>query len=144
MPTRMILSKEQKFLIRNRAETDSPSFTAAYSFWLLLGLFGAHRFYLHCDKSGLLQLSGSGVALGIIACSIAWGGTPLDGIFFMPGIEDILRATETWQGTALFYIGAALLAGIGLWWLIDTRFIYKNIVEDRIAKVKEIHAYYQA
>lgn len=52
--------------IEARLANEGPSMTLAYFFWLFLGLFSAHRFYLAKTGTAILQIISYFFVVGII------------------------------------------------------------------------------
>ncbi|MFG1403179.1 TM2 domain-containing protein [Xanthobacter sediminis] len=52
--------------IEARLANDGPSMTLAYMFWLFLGLFSAHRFYLGKTGTAILQIVSYFFVIGVI------------------------------------------------------------------------------
>lgn len=62
----MALDLAQKTYIEARLANEGPSLTLAYIFWLALGLFSAHRFYLGRPLSAVLQIMSYLLVVGIV------------------------------------------------------------------------------
>lgn len=62
----MALDIAQKTYIEARLANEGPSMGLAYFFWLFLGLFSAHRFYLGRPGTAVLQIISYLFALGFI------------------------------------------------------------------------------
>jgi|GEM_PF-1616467 len=120
------LSPKQQDLIQKRLAADAPPKIFIYALWLFLGLGGGHRFYFRYFITGGMMAALLALGLIALASGIFFGGTPLDDVFFKPDLDDILRSAQSPRpyGLYLFYSGAALLAALLLWWLIDGFFIH--------------------
>ncbi|MGQ3675857.1 TM2 domain-containing protein [Xanthobacter sp. TB0139] len=67
MPRDLIsLDIQQKTYIEARLTNEGPSLALAYFFWLFLGIFSAHRFYLGRTLSAVLQVISYLFVVGII------------------------------------------------------------------------------
>jgi len=139
----MPLTPEQKILISRRAQADSPSPAIAYAFWTCLGLFGGHRFYLGYILYGAAMAGLSCFALALMGGAIAYGGTPLDGVFFEPDVDDILRASQSYWGAVVFYLGLAALLGALGWWLADIFALSDIISRRREAAAAALTSFYR-
>jgi len=139
----MYLSPEQQILIRKHVAADSPSPAMAYGLWLVFGLFGAHYFYLRRAICGFARFIAAFFGLVLVGLGIAFGGTPADGLFYEPSLSDILRSSQSGYGLLLFYSGAAIFAGLIIWWLADAFFIRRFIQRIRARKQQNIIAFYQ-
>ncbi|MYM54199.1 TM2 domain-containing protein [Thalassovita mangrovi] len=53
----MSLSTEQRIVIEQRLTSEKKSIGLAYMLWLLLGIFGGHRFYLGRNGSAVVMLA---------------------------------------------------------------------------------------
>jgi len=83
------------FVEQARYENNRKSAGIAYLFWFLVGLFGAHRFYLHqfvtgtamlaLWVSGWIMILGAGSPIGII-CLILDGLWLVVDLFLIPGM----------------------------------------------------------
>lgn len=90
--------------------------TMAYVFWLFLGLFGAHRFYLGKRKSALAQLF-----LTVISPSLFCVGA----YYYLGRLGfggDYPEHTYLWE-SIVWGMGAVGMAAAVLWWIRDLFFI---------------------
>jgi len=138
----MDLSPEQYNVIRRRVAADSPSPLCAYGLWLFFGFSGAHRFYLGGKKSGFALPALALGGLILAGLGIAFGGTPLDGLFYTPGLNDILRSSQSRSGLLLFGGGAALLMALLCCWAADIFAIAPAIARIRAQKQRYILNFY--
>lgn len=74
----MSLDLQQQAYIEARLTNEGPSMLLAYVFWLFLGVFSAHRFYLGRPKSAIFQ-----ILLCLIAIGLIW---VLIDAFLIPGM----------------------------------------------------------
>jgi len=62
----MALDINEQLLIETRLANEGPNATLAYVFWIFLGLFSAHRFYLGRPGTAVLQILLFFVAIGFV------------------------------------------------------------------------------
>lgn len=62
----MSLDLAAKTYIEARLANEGPQITLAYVFWLFLGLFSAHRFYLGKTGTAVLQIISYFFVIGVI------------------------------------------------------------------------------
>lgn len=61
----MALDLAQKTYVEARLSNDGPSMGLAYFFWLFLGIFSAHRFYLGRPGTAVLQIISYFFVIGV-------------------------------------------------------------------------------
>lgn len=62
----MSLDLPTRTYIEARLANEGPSMTLAYVFWLFLGLFSAHRFYLGRTGTAILQIISYLFVIGVV------------------------------------------------------------------------------
>jgi len=62
----MALDLVQKTYVEARLANEGPNVALAYLFWLVLGIFSAHRFYLGRTGSAILQIISYVFVVGFI------------------------------------------------------------------------------
>ena len=104
--------------------TYEKSKLTAYVLWLLIGAFGAHRFYLGRIKSGVLMCVMLLGGLALIAL-----GTYL--LYVSVVDKDQFVSDLTTPYIFLTGIGSVLFYGWLIWYLLDVIFIYFMMKKDR-------------
>lgn len=91
----MALSVQEQLLVEQRVTNEGKSVGLAYLFWLFLGLFSAHRFYLGRPKTAILQ-----IVLNFLVIGLVW--TLLDA-FVIPAMvrQDQERLRERYGRMAI-------------------------------------------
>ncbi len=101
---------------------NKKSITLAYTFWLLTGLFGVHRFYLNAIRSGIVQFLILGVNFIFFAYAIYYIAQHYP--------ESDIPDNETYMESIFFIIGFLLLIQI-TWLIIDLFWIYFTIRKEK-------------
>ena len=99
----------------------------AYALWLVIGAFGAHRFYLGRIKTGILLAAllvvsiGLATAGGLMLYRAVDSGASIETVV-APGSSYIVLTSV---GTLMFFEGA-------VWYLLDLIFIHTMMKKDQL------------
>lgn len=107
---------------------DEKSKITAYALWLVIGAFGAHRFYLGRIKTG--------IALAVLLV-VSIGLTTAGGVMLYRAVESDTASIEAIVAPGSSYmiltsVGSLLFFVWAIWYLLDLLFIHLMMKKDRL------------